>query len=92
VGYVTRLVKHLTGANITYVVPDQQGVELWTKHVFECTKGLLSANVNSWMTGYNSNKKGKAQRRVVRYFGGLIKFREQCEDAAADNYRHLVVK
>jgi cation diffusion facilitator CzcD-associated flavoprotein CzcO len=92
VGYVTRLVKHLTGANITYVAPDQQGVELWTKHVFECTKGLLSANVNSWMTGYNSNKKGKAQRRVVRYFGGLVKFREQCEDAAADNYRHFMVK
>ncbi|KAL3465635.1 hypothetical protein BJX64DRAFT_296940 [Aspergillus heterothallicus] len=92
VGYMTRLVKHLMGANITYVVPDQQGVELWTKHVLECTEGLLSANVNSWMTGYNSNKKGRAHRRVIRYFGGLVKFREQCEDVAADNYRHLVMK
>ncbi|KAL3442007.1 hypothetical protein BJX65DRAFT_313317 [Aspergillus insuetus] len=92
VRYVTRLIKYLTEVKITYIVPDQQGVEKWTKHVFDCTTGLLSANVNSWMTGYNSNKEGKAQRRVIRYFGGLIKFREQCEDVAADNYRPLVVK
>ncbi|KAF4219394.1 hypothetical protein CNMCM5878_003313 [Aspergillus fumigatiaffinis] len=92
VRYVARFVEYLTEANMTYVVPDQKGVEQWTEHVFNCTKGLLSANVNSWMTGYNSNKKGKAQRRVVRYFGGLVRFRERCEDVAADNYRHFVMK
>ncbi|GFF96377.1 2-oxo-Delta(3)-4,5,5-trimethylcyclopentenylacetyl-CoA monooxygenase [Aspergillus lentulus] len=92
VRYVARFVEYLTEANMTYVVPDQKGVEQWTEHVFDCTKGLLSANVNSWMTGYNSNKKGKAQRRVVRYFGGLVRFRERCEDVAADNYRHFVMK
>ncbi|KAL2864080.1 uncharacterized protein BJX67DRAFT_384082 [Aspergillus lucknowensis] len=92
VGFVTRLMQHLKVANVTYIVPDQEGVKKWTKHVFDCTEGVLSANVNSWMTGYNSNKKGRGQRGVVRYFGGLVKFRQQCEDVAADNYRHFVVK
>ncbi|KAL4866559.1 hypothetical protein BDV12DRAFT_187328 [Aspergillus spectabilis] len=92
VQYVTRFVKHLSDNKATYVVPDEQGVEEWTEHVFDCTKGLLSVNVNSWQTGYNSNKEGKAQRRIIRYFGNNLEFRKRCEDVAADNYRHFIMK
>jgi cation diffusion facilitator CzcD-associated flavoprotein CzcO len=92
VEWVSKFIKYLQDRGYTYVNPDVEGEEEWTKHVFDCTKNALSAKVNSWMTGYNSNRPGKSQRRVIRYFGNNIEFRRRCEEVAASGYRHFEMK
>ncbi|KAH8688961.1 hypothetical protein BGW36DRAFT_402032 [Talaromyces proteolyticus] len=92
VEWISRFMGYLKEHNITYVAPDDEGEAEWTAHVFECTKGLLSVKVNSWQTGYNSNRAGKAQRRIIRYFGNNLEFRKRAEAIAADNYRHFIMK
>ncbi|KAJ5212820.1 uncharacterized protein N7498_004466 [Penicillium cinerascens] len=92
VEWVSRFMKYLQDHGITYVNPDVEGEKMWTQHVFDCTKIPLSAKVNSWMTGYNSNRPGKSQRRVIRYFGNNIEFRRRCEEVAANGYEHFEMK
>lgn len=91
VEWITKLMKHIRENSVTYINPDKEGEEWWTEHVFECTKGLLALKVDSWMTGVNSNRAGKRQRRVIRYFGSNLEFRKRCEEVARDNYRHFVM-
>ena len=51
--------------------------------------GLLSNEVDSWMTGINRNVDGKQTRIIARYSGSAPAFRERCDQVAADNYREL---
>jgi hypothetical protein len=43
---------------------------------------LLFAEVDSWMTGINRNVAGKQVRRVMRYSGGHLAFRQRCDAVA----------
>jgi hypothetical protein len=55
-------------------------------------RGLLSNEVDSWMTGVNSNVEGKQTRitRIIaRYSGSAPSYRKRCEEVAADGYREL---
>ena len=40
----------------------------WTDHVAVAGRGLLSNEVDSWMTGINRNVEGKTERIVARYW------------------------
>ena len=55
--------------NITYADAPQSKVDEWTQHVFDCAKGLLANEVDSWMTGVNKNVKTKQKRIIARYNG-----------------------
>ncbi|KAJ5378376.1 hypothetical protein N7509_011495 [Penicillium cosmopolitanum] len=92
VEWVSTFIKYLQKHDLTYVNPNAEGEEKWTQHVYDCTKTPLSAKVNSWMTGYNSNRPGKSQRRVIRYFGNNIEFRRRCEEVAANGYENFDMK
>lgn len=76
----------------TYVEPTQEAVESWTEHVYECSKGGLISEVDSWMTGVNKNVKGKTVRssHPARYTGSAIEFRRRCEECKASGYKGLV--
>ncbi|KAJ6006660.1 hypothetical protein N7451_004604 [Penicillium sp. IBT 35674x] len=89
VQWVTDCIKYCDNHGFTYVGANERGEDQWTKHVFECTKGLLSTKVNSWMTGYNSNKPTKAEKMVIRYSGSLVEFRRHCDEAAAERYKQF---
>ena len=45
--------------------------------------------INSWMTGYNSNIEGKQTRIVARYSGSAPAYRAWCDEVAANDYREL---
>ncbi|KXT02385.1 hypothetical protein AC578_235, partial [Pseudocercospora eumusae] len=47
----------------------REKVEEWTRHVWDCSEGLLMNEVDSWMTGVNRNVRGKEKRIVARYCG-----------------------
>jgi len=74
---------------LTRVEATQAGVDSWTDYVKEMGKGLLSNEVNSWMTGINSNLDHKQTRIIARYSGSAPAYRARCDEVAAAGYREL---
>jgi len=52
-------------------------------------EGLLSNEIDSWMTGINRNVEGKTERIVARYSGSAPAYRERCDKVAAEGFREL---
>ena len=90
VRWLSRFMQYIQDRNITYVNPDTEGEAEWTEHVYKLTEGLLSVKVDSWMTGVNSNRAGKQQRRVIHYFESNLEFRRHCEEVAKGGYKHFI--
>ncbi|MGI9411332.1 MAG: cyclohexanone monooxygenase, partial [Hyphomicrobiaceae bacterium] len=55
----------------------------------EKAEGLLTNEIDSWMTGVNMNVEGKQTRTIVRYSGTAPEYRAKCDDVAAGGYRDL---
>lgn len=89
VDWVTGLIRHAHAQGITRVEATSAGVASWTDHVKALGEGLLSNEVNSWMTGVNSNVEGKQTRIVARYSGSAPAYRARCDQVANDGYREL---
>lgn len=77
---------------VTYAEATEKGVEEWTQHVLECSKGMLANEVDSWMTGVNKNVKGKQKRIVARYSGPASGYRKRVDNVAERKYEDLVLK
>ena len=54
-------------------------------------EGLLSNEVDSWMTGINRNVEGKQVRIIARYSGSAPDYRERCDEVAAQGYREIAL-
>jgi cation diffusion facilitator CzcD-associated flavoprotein CzcO len=91
VEWVTGLIRHARDHDLTRIEATPAGVAAWTEHVSELGQGLLSNEVNSWMTGVNSNVAGKQTRRIMRYGGTFPSFRQQCDTVTANQYRDLAL-
>jgi hypothetical protein len=91
VDWVTRLLRHAREHGLTSVAATDAGVTSWTDHVKSCGVGLLSNEVNSWMTGINSNVAGKQTRIIARYSGSAPAYRERCDEVAAKGYQELAL-
>jgi len=89
VDWVTGLIAHARQANLTRLEATASGVASWTDHVKTLGVGLLSNEVNSWMTGINSNVEGKQTRIVARYSGSAPAYRARCDEVAAKRYDEL---
>ena len=87
---ISGLLQYCKDNDYSYVEPTHEAVEEWTRHVIECSKGALSNEVDSWMTGVNKNVKGKTVRSVARYSGSAIDFRKRCEDCKQAGWKGLV--
>ena len=72
-------------------MPGPRPSPTWTDYVKEMGKGLLSNEVNSWMTGINSNVEGKQTRIIARYSGSAPAYRARCDEVAAKGYRELAL-
>jgi hypothetical protein len=48
---------------------------------------MLFTRIDSWMTGINKNLASKRKRTVYVYAGGAPRYREICDDVAANDYR-----
>jgi cation diffusion facilitator CzcD-associated flavoprotein CzcO len=91
VDWVTRLLRFAHDSGLTRLEATAAGVASWTDHVRALGVGLLSNEVNSWMTGINSNVDGKQTRIVARYSGSAPAYRARCEDVAASGYNELTL-
>ena len=91
VDWVTGLIRHARENNLTRVEATTAGVTTWTDHVKALGVGLLSNEVNSWMTGINSNVDGKQTRIVARYSGSAPAYRARCDEVALRQYQELAL-
>ena len=91
VDWVTNLIRYIREFGLTRVEATAMGVTDWTDHVKALGVGLLSNEVNSWMTGINSNVEGKQTRIVARYSGSAPAYRAKCDEVAAQRYQELAL-
>jgi hypothetical protein len=91
VDWVTGLIGFARKSSLTRVAATATGVTAWTDHVKALGVGLLSNEVNSWMTGYNTNVEGKQTRIVARYSGSAPAYRARCDEVAARRYDELAL-
>ena len=91
VEWVTRLVRHMRDNGLTYAAATTEGVAGWTEHVRAIGTGLLSNEIDSWMTGVNTNVEGKQTRIIARYSGSAPEYRARCDAVAADGFRELAL-
>jgi len=87
--WITNLIQYMRQHGYTYVVPKSEAVEDWTSFVLKAGEGLLSNDVDSWMTGINQNVEGKQTRIIARYSGSAPAFRARANAVATEGYRQL---
>ncbi|WP_149536243.1 flavin-containing monooxygenase [Siccirubricoccus phaeus] len=91
VDWVSRLLGHMQAAAKQRAEAGEEGTTAWMAHVMDCAVGLLSMEVDSWMTGVNRNVAGKQQRVIARYTGSAPAYREWCEGIAKEGYREVAL-
>jgi cation diffusion facilitator CzcD-associated flavoprotein CzcO len=89
VEWVSGLMRYARDHRLTRLEANAEGVKSWTDHVIKLGEGLLSNEIDSWMTGINSNVDGKQVRTVARYSGSAPAYRARCDAVAASGYREL---
>ena len=91
VEWVARLIGYMRERNLTRADARPEAVENWTDYVKEAGRGLLSNEVDSWMTGINSNVEGKQTRILARYSGSAPAYRARADEVAGGGYRELAL-
>ena len=91
VEWVTGLLRHMQQHHLRLAEAKPAAVREWTDHVISCAEGLLTFEVDSWMTGVNRNVEGKQTRTIARYAGSAPAYRAWCDDVAARGYQELLL-
>ena len=91
VDWVTGLLDFLRRHGHTRADATPAAVQAWTDHVKAAGHGLLSNEVDSWMTGVNRNIAGKETRIIARYSGTAPDYRKKCDAVVAGGYRELAL-
>jgi len=91
VKWITRILKKLTQERLTRAEATPEAVSEWVDFSHSTTRGLLSSNVRSWMTGVNTNISGKEEPTNFLYRGTTQAYREWAEKIAARNYKPFMI-
>jgi len=91
VEWVRDLLAHMQAHDLTLADARGEAVQNWTAFVAKKAEGLLSNEVDSWMTGVNMNVEGKQTRIVARYSGTAGEYRDWCNRVAAEGYREIAM-
>jgi cation diffusion facilitator CzcD-associated flavoprotein CzcO len=91
VEWVAGIIRHMREHGLTRAECRPEGVKSWTDHVKSLGEGLLSNEVDSWMTGINRNVEGKQTRIIARYSGSAPAYRARCDEVAANGYREMAL-
>ena len=89
VEWITDLIQHMTVLDLTRAEATPEAVASWYQHVLEQGEGLLANQIDSWMTGVNSNLDGRQQRIVARYSGTQSSYRKRANEVAESGYSEL---
>lgn len=92
VEWIANLLGHARQHNISTIEATEQGQKDWTEHVKKCSEGLLTNDVDSWITGVNSNVDGKKTRTLVIFNGSAVDYRARCDEVAKEQYKELSLK
>ena len=91
VEWVADLMRHARDHRITRFAPNPAEVQAWTDHVKSLADGNLMFEVNSWMTGVNTNVDGRQVRRINRYSGSAPDWRARCTAVAEAGYAGMTL-
>lgn len=89
VEWVADLIEYMGEHKLTRADARPDSVEAWTENVRAAGAGLLTNEVDSWMTGINSNVEGKQVRTLARYSGSAVAYRAWCDAVAAGGYKEI---
>jgi hypothetical protein len=89
VEWVSDLLRYARDRGHTRIEARLDSVDAWMAHVHECSLGLLSNEVDSWMTGVNTNVAGRQQRVLARYSGSALEYKRRADAFAAQGYPGL---
>jgi cation diffusion facilitator CzcD-associated flavoprotein CzcO len=89
VEWIRDLTRHMEARGLSVVEARPEASDGWMDFVRRVGEGLLSNEVDSWMTGYNMNVEGKQVRSLVRYAGSAPDYRARCDDVATGGYKEL---
>ena len=84
VDWVTDSLVHMRDRNLELMEPTQSAEDDWVDHVQEAANRTLFPRANSWYMG--ANIPGKP-RLFMPYIGGVGRYREICDEVAADGYK-----
>lgn len=83
---ICNMLQHCVENGYTCMEPTEDAADKWTAHVLDGNKDALVYEVDSWMSGINTNVKGKSVRKAVRYNGSAMEFRRRCEECRVSGY------
>ncbi len=89
--WITGLMRHMRDRSLTRADAQPDAVTAWTDYVREKSLGLLTNEVDSWMTGVNRNVEGKQSRILARYSGSAPAYRKRCDAVAERGYREIAL-
>ena len=89
VEWITELIHFMKEKNFTRAEATPEAVNSWYEYVLEQGKHSLSNQIDSWMTGVNSNVEGRQERILARYSGSQLSYRNRCNEVAANGYAEL---
>jgi cation diffusion facilitator CzcD-associated flavoprotein CzcO len=92
VDWVANLLRYMGEKGYTRIEPTEAAEEAWTEHVHDSAARLLLMQVDSWMTGINRNVTGRQKRTFMAYAGGAPKYREKCDEIAANSYAGFLLQ
>ena len=84
--FVTELLRYAKARGVTRMEATPEAEDEWFEHVVQSGVGLLSNEIDSWMTGVNRNVDGKSVRKPMRYSGGFPAFKQYCDEVASKGY------
>src|SRR5690606_1081533 len=92
VEWIRDLLSYMEQRGLSRADARPEAVDEWTRFVAKKGEGLLTNEVDSWMTGVNQNVEGKQVRILARYSGSAPEYRDWCDRVAAGGYRELVLE
>ncbi|MFO0995437.1 MAG: NAD(P)/FAD-dependent oxidoreductase [Alphaproteobacteria bacterium] len=84
VEWIARCIADLRAQGVVGIEPTLKAENDWTDHVADVGNATLFPLANSWYVG--ANIPGKP-RVFMPYVGGLARYRQICDEIAADHYR-----
>ncbi len=92
VEWVSETLRHMRDQGLRVADAKAEAMETWMTHVMDLARGLLSMEVDSWMTGINRNVAGKQTRIVARYTGSAPEYRAWANRIAETGYADLAMR
>ena len=89
VEWITDLMQYMKDRDLTRAEATPEAVASWHEYVLEQGEGLLTNQVDSWMTGINSNLEGRQKRIIAIYRGSQSSYRKRCNEVAESGYTEL---